>query len=816
MKKITKNLKSVMSAILAAAVLASICVTGFAAADPTENTVITELNDGWGDNNPAGGFAQVDFSTVDANDTSHGMVQKYSYRTVGGVMAVSFYQATEQSYNTDKLVSFDFYIYDNTIPWEIRFTDGTDYDDKKQLGTIDINFTGAQITNPNEKAKIRFNSDSNQTAEVTNQVWHKAELLFKGGTYTLYIDGAKVGSAAYTNTLTFKGIQFVSRDGQQATTVNSLSGLYLDNYKTVAYSEDAQFYGMASASDSEVTVELSESVAATYRGDFSSVKVYNTKTGEAVSTGAVSNSYDKITIPLNTTLESGIEYLIKLPSDLTSVTGKTLFGDVYFTVLSGVEPVGYSVNFNDYSIPLTANTTDLVLADPGWYGAFVNVIDSGDVSYGNVLKSTNYRNQNAARNLRFGVKAGNESFDVTKGDVTVEFDMRLAFGDYTMFYMQPYSAVDGGVDAALVNPSTYSNQYCTVALPTETQITGADQTATGGKAWMEMSTVDHLDDAAKDYATLQSSSDYAYTLIPKGDWFKVKYVVSKIDGAYNVKVYVNNELMGETSKGTSGHITDYLRGIRFRMEIPDGTSYTTRDCVQIDNISFTGYKESSAVIEKIRVYNRDGESFGPLSTGVKASAEKMDVYFGETVDISEAAVTLTSAGGTVTTALSEYDTVNSKVTATFDKILDKNAEYTVTVSGVKTAAGETVADYSVKLTTSAVGEFLIEDFILVDGNGNQIDELSDVSAGSSVYGTANIINTTDDDKKAVVITAAYNNMSMQDVKHKEFSVEKNSKTTIKTDMPVTVESLTDLVLKSFVWEGLSTNKPMTDAYICNE
>ena len=57
------GLKKVLSVVMVCAVLLSQMVCGFAAADPTENTVIQYLTDGWTDNGSNGGI--VDFSTID-------------------------------------------------------------------------------------------------------------------------------------------------------------------------------------------------------------------------------------------------------------------------------------------------------------------------------------------------------------------------------------------------------------------------------------------------------------------------------------------------------------------------------------------------------------------------------------------------------------------------------------------------------------------------------------------------------------------------------------------------------------------------------
>ena len=208
MKKV--GMKKVLSAMMGCVLLLSQGICGFAAADPTENTVIQYLTDGWTDNGSNGGI--VDFSTIDENDTSHGMVKWFSYNKNSTMAANYVWDEEVVCSKKDKLISFDLYIYDNTIPYEIRFFG--DESIKNRLGEIDINFSSNQknqgMATVNEDAKISINATTTEVLSLENKKWHKVEVIFSEGKCNYYINGIHLGS--FNNGFTdsyFMGYQVV-------------------------------------------------------------------------------------------------------------------------------------------------------------------------------------------------------------------------------------------------------------------------------------------------------------------------------------------------------------------------------------------------------------------------------------------------------------------------------------------------------------------------------------------------------------------------------------------------------------------------------
>ena len=324
MKKV--GMKKVLSAMMVCVLLLSQGICGFAAAEPTENTVIQYLADGWTDSKSAGGLKN--FSTIDENDTNHGTVKWFSYSKESTMAAEKIWEEEVVCSKKDKLISFDLYIYDNTIPYEIRFFG--DESITNRLGEIDINFSSNQknqgMATVNEDAKISINAATTEVLSLENKKWHKVEVIFSEGKCNYYINGIHLGS--YNNGFTdsyFMGYQVVSRQGNQASSVKSESGIYVDNFKSVVYGDSAQFYGKASVVAGDIKVEFSESVSSTFTAGFSGVKVYNTKTEAVVATGTPTLSGTTLTIPANETLKSATEYMIYFPNKPVGISGKTLY-----------------------------------------------------------------------------------------------------------------------------------------------------------------------------------------------------------------------------------------------------------------------------------------------------------------------------------------------------------------------------------------------------------------------------------------------------------------------------------------------------------
>lgn len=845
MKKFVKLTKALMSVLTSAAMLAALPAVGYAAAEPKENVLITQktCKDDWSVTaSRLYGRNIIDFSTIDAQDTEHGEVCRYRYVSNDTMGGLALYDEAMAYASPNKMLSFDFYVYDNTIPYEIRFVGTSDSAFKNMMciSQFNINYATSKITTPNANAVIGVVESGAGTGAVTesakasvaNRTWHKMDVVFSKNEVKYYLNGTYLGTGYVAADLvdntynSFSTVQVVSRKGCQADSVENNSGLYIDNVKVYGYEDDALFYGKASADGSDITVEFSESVSAQPTQDFSAVEVYNTKTGAKLSTKApVLKNLTTLVIQANETLDEATEYLVCMPDNITGISGKKLYGDIYFTTsVGGGRTVAYNEDFGEYTT-LTGNNTDVMCVDGRWF-PYVNTEDlsasedAKDASHGKVLSITN-KNLTAITDLRGGIKFGGQKVDVTQGEVSVEFDMKITDTSFTHFYIQPYTYLDGFSDSEQMRTNIASNadsggrvsQLCTLSFSTGANIEAAG-TSTNGQGWLQMRRTDNQPVIAQAYTGL--NGNYGWKVMDQTQWNKIKLTIDKSTGSFaKVKLYVNDEFVCENSANTAGaQATNYLHGIRFAVKVP-AYADQTKTFLQLDNIKVTMPTPTERV-EKIRIYNLDGEAFGPMSTGVKASADKAEIYFMSDVDTSDAVAVLNGGGDTITCTLSAYDEQKRILTVAFDKLLKKSTNYTLSITGVKTHGGVEIPSGSAAFTTSDTGELIIDGLKLTDGAGNEINSISDAVSGSNVYTSVKIVNTLDEDKTAAVITAVYNDTAMTNLNYENLNLPSMSRAVLSNRLPVTIKSTEKLVLKSLVWEGFESNKPLRGAYVCEK
>ena len=755
--------------------------------------------------------------------STHGDVLRYRYaagQTMGGVV---MYEEVFNYKSPNKKLSFDFYVYDNTIPYEIRLMccqgliSNTAY-----IAQFNINYSAGTITEPNTNAIIgvmdagQVSGAEKATVEVTNRQWHKLEAIISAEEVDFYVDGAYLGTSvvpAATVALpynSFAGVQVVSRANYQASTVTADSGLYLDNIQIYAYDENAAFYGKAETEGSDIVVSLSESVLASAPQNLSSIMVYNTRTGgEAVIGTPVLRNWDTIVIPVTSELTAGDEYLIQLPAGLTGISQKTVHQNCYFTVGSdsGASQTYLDESFTAYGT-LTQNDTDVRTPGPQWFTANqINIKDSGDAEHGNVLY---FASATTAQTIRGGVKNGGDVIDVTKGEATVEFDLKLINNDYNEIYIQPYSAIEGVDDNQLVNADVYNSvvvnnasQFCSISISQATQ--------DGGAPWIQMRRTSNAVVAAQN----KGNGNYGEVDMSLGTWHRIKITIDYSQGDYpTVRAYIDDALIAQSAADLRGaQASNDLRGIRFTVKTP--AIAEAHDFIQIDNVKFTG-PVSTAAVSKMRMFNIDGEDFGPIATeGLKASADKAEIYFTETVDVSNASVYLAGGSADVLGTLSAFDGVNNKVTVTFNDVLEKNTTYALTVTGVRTESGEAVPDSAAAFTTNGEAEFIVAGLKIADASGNELTDASGIGAGNTVYTNVKIINTLDEARTALVITAAYNDLAMTNVNSAEYDLPAGSKIVVTTQVPIVINSIADLAVKGYVWEGFDTNRPLADMAVCD-
>ena len=840
MMKVRKNVKRFWSAVLCCAMLASMMVTGFAAADPQANQLISLFTDitTWNAGvNPinfqSGTRAIMNFSNIATDDAQHGEVMRYYHAGDVLLSGVEKYNEALKYATPNKMYSVDFYVYDNTISYEFRLL-GYSQDGKSSVNMGEVTINKGAMNNNDVPAKVGvpatpgMNLVPSTTKDAAIKTWHRLDAICSKEEVDFYLDGSHLGTSDVKpddlekEANTFNAIQVVNRANQQATGVDAQkSGLILDNAKVQVYEKDALFYATAAVQNNEIKVSFSETLDAKSVSKATNVKVYNTRTGEevAIGTAALQNG-DSIVIPVTGTIAAGQEHIVDLPADLKGISGKTIYSDVYFTPAMGGYKTYLNEDFTKYDT-ITQSTGDILLLDKGW-SSYINVTDTGDANHGKAATVCN-TNLGKANNLRWGIKSGDRGIDITKGTAVIEFDMRIPNTNYGSLFIQPYSEIEGVSDVEhtrtdidtrnSVDNEKRVSQYCTLSVSTAAQMSSASgnntlgEAYTAGTAWMMMRTSTNQPVACQAWNSAFGGNYRAAAFNPN-EWNTVKLEIS----SSNVVYYMNGTKAANVSLDTTkgAQATNILRGLRFSQIVPAGTSTKVDDFFQIDNVKFSG-PESEDGITKIRMYNLNGEEFGPMnSAGLKASAEQADIYFSGDVNVENAVVTLTSGAQTITSSL-KYDAVAKKLTAIFDGVMQPGGTYTLNVSGVKDSANKDLTA-TASFVVDSDREFVIEGLKITDAAGNEITTPSAVTPGQTVYVSAKIVNTSGETKTALLMGAAYNDTVMNNINYVPISLEDGQKYT--EPIPLMVNNENALVLKAFVWEGFDSIRPLVSEYVC--
>lgn len=789
-------------------VCAQLAIPAFAAADPVPNSCIASYTDGWKSAPPLAEI--VDFSSIDASDTVHGRVQRY-YCKENDTMSTGEIIAAESANTSEKMLSFDLYVYDNYIPYEFELSSGSNIG-ANIIGGLYFNCTSANSATPaasGEKVKVGLRTaPATAAAQITNREWHNVDVIFTYDEVVYYIDGTKIGSHAPQADGQFTGYRFVSRKGGVAdlTALDAAkSGIYLDNFKTYEYSPSSQFYAAASYTDTAVTIEFSESILAGDTSKAENVRLYNTRTACEVEAGTPVLSGKTLTIPLNTELEGGAEYVAEFPNKPAGVSGNKLYSNVYFTTVSTEGAKSFTENFDKISTPVTNDTATLKAFTPfGTYKDYINVSDTGESGHNNALWIAGKYQSGATMNL--GVQSEKE-FDLKNGEVSVEFDMKLGNASYTALYIQPYTTMEGETDNELVHAGAHgstattakNNQLMTLVIP---PVNASPYVIT------------RLTDTNMTRNQARSTSNWNYIDIDFNNWYRLKLTFKNGCGY----LYVYDAEKGEykyvcaTAKGTDGvkpktagaDAGTVLKGLRFVAVLSkDAAADAPTKYLYIDNVTFTGIEPAGAYVEKIRLFDLDGEEYGPMEGNLPSVINRAEITLSDAPeDIEGVSVTLTAGEDTITAKQIIAD--GKTITAVFESVLKNDTSYTLSVSGLPeiTAASAVFA-------TGAGGEFIIHNLRMTDSDGKEL-EGAPLLPGT-YYAKAQLFNTSDVQRTAVVIAGVYNGLRMSAVNFSdEIQVDAGSATG-EISVPVEVADTENPTVKALAWKDFTSNKPLVDA-----
>ena len=687
---------------------------------------------------------------------------------------------------------------------------------------------------------VNLKNNANVTGgsvSLANRQWHSVDLFINERATDFYIDGSfvcRVTGAEGTGTAGFSygALGFHLLPGYNNSDIiydGANAGVYFDNIKVKQYdSADVRFCGTAVQNGSEIKVYFTEPVAEGQ--DAAGVSLYNTETGEVTEMQAALEC-DVMTVTLSSpeALSRGTEYMLDMPDTFRSIRGKDLYSDIYFQANS-FSPA-HVIDFESYTTDVETVTggvitgftssqgavcrqENLQAAVSTWMNAgLIGVKDFHNLysDYGNVMALRyNPDSGRGYQEVRSGVLLLNWLPNLANNSAAVEFDMMIPDRsrlDY--LYIQPYalnSAYAAGSGAEVNHGGIVSSGGCQTANTQYAHIIAPDQynarfnVHKGG-------TVEHRGSATDSSTAYDHSAVYT-----DGDWCTVKITIVKTgDNAYETKFYLDNELVSTVTDMAAADRTDEVRGVRFTYQ-PVTTLTNVTNLAYFDNFKVSLNPDEPKVL-KTRIYNRDGEAFGMLSDGVKASAAQADIYLNGAVDASEAVVTLVGAGETITTACT-YDNRANKLAAVFDSLLKTSTAYTLSVTGLKAVDGTAVAAYSAAFTSSAEEEFEVT-LALTDAAGNELTDSSGLSPGDVVYIRSEAFNTTSEAKTIEYIAAAYNGAALAGLGHGCVTVNTGEKLWLDKNagnaVSVTVNDLANLKIRGFAWDGFTNVIPLVSA-----
>ncbi len=236
--------------------------------------------------------------------------------------------------------------------------------------------------------------------------------------------------------------------------------------------------------------------------------------------------------------------------------------------------------------------------------------------------------------------------------------------------------------------------------------------------------------------------------------------------------------------------------------------YIYNDTVfEMDN--YTSYVTTNPLnLKSVRYTDASGKVTG--ANTISPETNKIDLYFSEAInDTTVSGITLTAGGADVAVT----KTVSgSKVTLEIPGMLPGNAAIALTVpTTVASNAGNVLSANRVYNVTTSAGKFKVSNLAL-KANGNIVTEGATTGAeGDNVVVTADVINTEATAKTVTVVYAYYNDDELVDVDYEVVNIGADEYVKPISENFVTEKNVQYDAVKAFIWDGLTTNKPLTVA-----
>lgn len=591
--------------------------------------------------------------------------------------------------------------------------------------------------------------------------------------------------------------------------------LYIDNFKVakLGTASELTIDSTVVAKDKKaITFNLSETIVNAPALSSADVSVLKRGNDESEAITSVSAIGRKVTIELASALESGMEYEVKVNAAFTGLNGLTtadickyvyiekakteILAQTFDTLTT--DTVGTLEPTSNASNKPTSTMTRTVEAYPGRSNVLVGrTPDTGAVGTKDDfylvmgLSESQYINTDGKYEITYSnmVKGVINSSGTTSGQYPVSYlygtngGFNQPWGSLTYWGTNKgrtsnILAAAGGYDAnagshvvtlPYVDRSTWTDTYTK-----RYNFTSDQNPSDGGKETSVLKKIRHN----------------------SGEWYEIKVIVdvanntvdSYCDGVYLGRL---DSTFGIEFKNNTNVAVPLTSLVFYGTAYPGAVDATQRGEYMLDDIKIVKLDES-AYVKSIRFADKDGnEAFstgtvGTLNNYINITAENTD-------DISDfGTVTLTEDGTEKAVSASYADGV---YTIDLGGYLKGNTDYVLSV------LGETY-----EFTTDA-GGFKIEKIDICDASGNEISNLSGVTADSKVRVKVTVANTTGGSQTAWISGAYYNGNVMGDVIFKTITSD-GSKTFFDDYVELTVTDTTNLKVSGFAWDGISTMKPL--------
>ena len=335
--------------------------------------------------------------------------------------------------------------------------------------------------------------------------------------------------------------------------------------------------------------------------------------------------------------------------------------------------VKFAIDYDDENVnPYPNETVEFraSAASEGIPAANYSVVNTGDTDHSKALEFASVAAANDTYIRYYPVEAEGETrFTTLSFDVQLKQDNEFAFAiDVMGSEKAMYRSIFNGKNSfiAFRNPTTSPDlDYCIL----------------------------------NDYTT--STDARLVSKFEKDKWYNIKVKFDKQNK--KADVYFDNTLLGSYESENIGLIDrivfyDYGVTNRADWDLKSGRR------IWIDNLELKYFNEKD--IESVR-FNSNEEIYGPMSEKISPKSFTVTVKAAKDINRDEIADTIILKGANGDTINAQeylYDAETKTITARFENLAPET-EYILNVSGLKTASGTAISDYSAVFRTESVPDY---------------------------------------------------------------------------------------------------------------